>query len=151
MDRRSFFVAASSLAASGVSSAASRPSAKVTAADRNLPGRKGLRLSITWGMLGRMPVTEALALLARRGYDAYEMFDWRDPKVLETFVSERQKYPLVCECLVGNKGVTAPGCGLVNPREREEFLRQTSLAIDAAKKVGCPQLVTMTDDVRGSV
>ena len=98
-----------------------------------------------------MPVTEALALLARQGYDAYEMFDWRDPKVLETFVSERQKYPLVCECLVGNKGVTAPGCSLVNPREREEFLRQTSLAIDAAKKVGCPQLVTLTGNELGGV
>jgi len=110
-----------------------------------------LRLSITWGMLGRRPVTEALALLARQGYDAYEMFDWRDPKVLETFVSERQKYPLVCECLVGNKGVTAPGCSLVNPREREEFLRQTSLAIDAAKKVGCPQLVTLTGNELGGV
>src|SRR5438128_12486046 len=151
MDRRSFFVAASSLAASGVSSAASRPSATVTSADRNLPGTKGLRLSITWGMLGRMPVAEALALLARQGYDAYEMFDWRDPKVLETFVAERQKYPLVCECLVGNKGVTAPGCGLVNPREREEFLHQTSLAIDAAKKVGCPQLVTLTGNELGGM
>ena len=151
MDRRSFFVAASSLAAARVSSAASRPSATVTSADRNLPGTKGLRLSITWGMLGRMPVTEALALLARQGYDAYEMFDWRDPKVLETFVSERQKYPLVCECLVGNKGVTAPGCSLVNPREREEFLHQTSLAIDAAKKVDCPQLVTLTGNELGGM
>src|SRR5438445_7930841 len=151
MDRRSFFVAASSLAASGVSSAASRASATVTSADRNLPGTKGLRLSITWGMLGRMPVTEALALLARLGYDAYEMFDWRDPKVLETFVSERQKYPLVCECLVGNKGVTAPGCSLVNPREREEFLRQMSLAIDAAKKVDCPELVTLTGNELGGM
>ena len=150
MDRRSFLVASGSLATGGLSSAVSRPSsATVASADSNLPGRKGLRLSITWGMLGRMPVAEALALLARQGYDAYEMFDWRDPKVLETFVAERQKYPLVCECLVGNKGVTAPGCSLVNPREREEFLRQTSLAIDAAKKVGCPQLVTLTGNELG--
>jgi len=52
--------------------------------------------------------------------------------------------------LVANKGVSAPGCGLVNPREREEFLKQTQLAIDAARAVGTQQLVTLTgNEMRG--
>src|SRR5690349_4339570 len=98
-------------------------------------GQRGLRLSTTWGLVSKMPVPDALALLTRLGYDGYEMFDWRNAKQLETFEGLKGKYPLRCECLVGNKGVTAPGCGLVNPREREEFLRQMDLAATAAKKV----------------
>jgi len=53
--------------------------------------------------------------------------------------------------LVANKGVSAPGCGLVNPREREEFLKQTQLAIDAARAVGAKQLVTLTGNEMGGV
>ena len=103
-------------------------------------GKKGLRLSITWGMLGGKPVGEALALLNRLGYDAYEMFDWRNPRVLETFVAERKKSPLFCACLVANFGVTAPGCGLVNPREHERFLRELEASIEPARKDGLPPI-----------
>ena len=47
MDRRSFFgLAAGALALSRVAAPAYA----------NLDGRKGVRLSVTWGMLGRMPV-----------------------------------------------------------------------------------------------
>lgn len=146
MDRRSFLAAtAGSLALSSTAAALGLPS------PLNLPGQRGLRLSITWGMLGRMPVPQALALLAQLGYDGYEMFDWRDPQALDTFVSLKDRYPLRCECLVGNKGVTAPGCGLVNPREREEFLRQTALGLEAAKKMQCPQLVTLTGNELGGM
>jgi len=146
MDRRSFLAAtAGSLALSSTAAARGLPS------PLNLPGQRGLRLSITWGMLGRKAVPEALALLAQLGYDGYEMFDWRDPKALDTFVSLKDQYPLRCECLVGNKGVTAPGCGLVNPREREEFLRQTALGLEAAKKMHCAQLVTLTGNELGGM
>ena len=108
----------------------------------NLPGEKGLRLSVTWGLMHGRSVGDALAMLARHGYDAYEMFDWRNADVLETFASERKKYPqLTCACLVANKGVEARGCGLVNPREREGFLRELDLSIEAAKKVDCKRLV----------
>jgi hydroxypyruvate isomerase len=144
MDRRSFLAAtAGSLMLSSTAAVRGLP------APRNLPGQRGLRLSTTWWLVSKMPVPDALALLAQLGYDGYEMFDWRNSKVLDTFVSLKDKYPLRCECLVGNKGVTAPGCGLVNPREREEFLRQTGLAIEAAKKVNCPQLVTLTGNELG--
>jgi hydroxypyruvate isomerase len=114
-------------------------------------GKKGLRLSITWGMLGGRPVGEALALLNRQGYDAYEMFDWRNPRVLETFVAERKKSPLFCACLVANLGVSAPGCGLVNPREHEGFLRELEAAIEPARKMDCRQLVVLTGNELGGV
>src|SRR6516162_2144089 len=118
---------------------------------RELAGQKGLKLSTTWWLVSKLPVPDALALLTRLGYDGYEMFDWRDPKVMDIFVSLKDKYPLSCECLVANKGVTAPGCGLVNPREREEFLKQTQLAIDAARAVGAKQLMTLTGNEMGGV
>ena len=118
---------------------------------RDLAGQKGLKLSTTWWLVSKLPVPDALALLTRLGYDGYEMFDWRDPKVMDIFVSLKDKYTLSCECLVANKGVTAPGCGLVNPREHEEFLKQTQLAIDAARAVGAKQLVTLTGNEMGGV
>ena len=118
---------------------------------RELAGQKGLKLSTTWWLVSKLPVPDALALLTRLGYDGYEMFDWRDPKVMDIFVSLKDKYTLSCECLVANKGVSAPGCGLVNPREHEEFLKQTQLAIDAARAVGAKQLVTLTGNEMGGV
>jgi hydroxypyruvate isomerase len=39
----------------------------------------------------------------------------------------------------------------VNPREREEFVRQMSVAIDVAKKFSCPQLVTLTGNELGGM
>lgn len=104
-----------------------------------------LRLSITWGMLNKFPIPEALAKVNELGLDAYEMFNWRDPRVLDTFVVERKKYPrLECATLIANKGVEAPGCGLVNPKERDQFLIEMEAAIAAAKKVDCKRLVTLT-------
>ncbi len=142
MDRRSFIECAlGSFAFAG-------PRAAAVAGPQS---RRGLRLSITWGMLGKMPVSEALSMLARHGYDAYEMFDWRDPNVLAAFVAERKKYPLACACLVANRGVTAPGCGLVNPRERENFLEQISLSVAAAKEVESKRLVVLTGNELGGM
>jgi hydroxypyruvate isomerase len=142
MDRRSFL----GLAAGALSLSQMTPAARA-----NLEGKKGLRLSITWGMLGRRPVPEALALLSRLGYDAFEMFDWRNPALLETFVAEKKHSPLFCACLVANKGVTAPGCGLVNPREREGFLRELEASIEPAKKMDCQQLVVLTGNELGGI
>jgi hydroxypyruvate isomerase len=142
MDRRSFI---------GIAAGALSLTQMPTALRANLEGKKGLRLSITWGMLDGMPVPEAMALLNRLGYDAYEMFDWRNPATLETFVAEKSKSQLFCACLVANKGVTAPGCGLVNPREREGFLRELEATIEAAKKMDCKQLVTLTGNELGGM
>jgi hydroxypyruvate isomerase len=142
MDRRSFF----GLAAGALSLTPLMPVARA-----NLAGKSGLRLSITWGMLSRVPVPQAMALLNRLGYDAFEMFDWRDPELLETFVAEKNESSLFCACLVANKGVTAPGCGLVNPRERQGFLRELGASIEAAKKMDCKQLVVLTGNELGGM
>jgi hydroxypyruvate isomerase len=142
MDRRSFLaLTAGSLAL------ANAP--KVARA--NLAGEKGLRLSTTWWLVNKLPVPDALALLTRLGYDAFEMFDWRDASVLATFASEKKKFPLACACLVANKGVTAPGCGLLNPREREAFLRELNASIDAARKVDSKRLVVLTGNELGGM
>ena len=142
MDRRAFLV--SSTASLALNALDSPPA-------RALGGQNGLKLSTTWWLVSKLPVPDALALLTRLGYNGYEMFDWRDPKVMETFVGLKDKYPLSCECLVAKKGVSAPGCGLANPREREEFLKQTRLAIDAAQAVGAKQLVTLTGNEMGGI
>jgi len=142
MDRRMFFTAAAgSLTLAGLP----------TVARANLPGERGLRLSVTWGMLGRLRVPEALALLNRLGYDAFEMFDWRNSATLDEVAAEMKKYSLTCACQIANKGVTAPGCGLVNPREREGFLRELNLALEAAKKVNARQLVVLTGNELGGM
>ncbi|MFB3921810.1 MAG: hydroxypyruvate isomerase family protein [Terriglobia bacterium] len=121
-------------------------------ASANLPDTKGLRLSVTWWLMRGRPVGDALGLLNRLGYDGYEMFDWRSASLLESFVNERKKYPaLNCATLVANKGVEAPGCGLVNPREREGFLRELNLSIEAAKKVDCKRLVVLTGNELGGM
>ena len=52
---------------------------------------------------------------------------------------------------MANKGVTAPGCGLVNPREREAFLDEVERAIEAAKKVDSKQLVVLTGNELGGM
>jgi hydroxypyruvate isomerase len=142
MNRRSF------LAATAGSAALAGFPAPLGA---NLPGEKGLRLSVTWWLMGKMPVGEALATLVRHGYDAFEMFDWRDPGVLETFVTEKRKHPLACACIVANKGVEAPGCGLVNPREREGFLREINASVEAAKRIGTERLVVLTGNELGGL
>jgi hydroxypyruvate isomerase len=142
MDRRTFL---------GVAAGALSLSRTPALAHPNMAGKKGLRLSITWGMLDGMPVPEAMALLNRLGYDAYEMFDWRNPATLGTVVAEKGKWPLFCACLVANKGVTAPGCGLVNPRERQGFLRELGASMEAAKKMDCKQLVVLTGNELGGM
>jgi hydroxypyruvate isomerase len=99
-----------------------------------------------------LPVGEALAALARHGYEAYEMFDWRNPQTLASVVAERQKYPqLTCACLIANKGVEARGCGLVNPREREGFLKELHASIEAARQVESKGLVVLTGNELGGM
>jgi hydroxypyruvate isomerase len=120
-------------------------------AGANLPAAKGLRLSCTWGMMGRRSPREGLELLAKNGYDAYEMFDWRNPATLDAFVAEKKNFPLVCACLTANRGVTAPGCGMVNPRERDGFIREMTLAVEAAKKMDSKRLVTLTGNELGGL
>lgn len=135
MNRRSFLKL--------TAGAAVLPAMQRTSAWAALPNNR-LRLSVTWGMMSKMPIPEALTQLEKLGYDGYEMFNWRKESDLDTFVAEKKKHKLECACLVANKGVSAPGCGLVNPGEREAFLAELKAAIIAAKKVDCKRLVVLT-------
>ncbi len=114
------------------------------------PAGGKLRLSVTWGMMRGMPPADALNKLDELGYDAYEMFDWRNPQTLATFAEEHKKHKLECSCLIANKGVSAPGCGLTNPAERDQFLKEMEACAEACKAVDCKQLLTLTgNEVQG--
>lgn len=149
MNRRSFLTLGASAAALPVLKFNSLGVGPLSAPQNKKLNR--LRLSVTWGMMNRLPIPDALAKINDLGYDAYEMFNWRDPKVLDTFQAEAPKYPnLACATLISNKGVTAPDCGLVNPKERDQFLKEMEASIEVAKKFKCKRLVTLTgNDVPG--
>ena len=87
---------------------------------------------------------DALALVHAAGYQAFEMFNWRDPIELEAYRQAQRKYALECACLVANKGVRAPGCSLTDPSEHEGFLREIENASAAAKTVGSKRLVVLS-------
>ena len=155
MHRRRF-LSALAAAAAGVRLRGQAPPAK----------SKGLRLSITCDMFRgeaiRLPIDtpgkrdprpgprrkytpdEALALTREQGYQAFELFDWRDPGEWSGYSAAKEKYALECACIEANKGVRAPGCGLTNPAEREEFLTVLAGAIETGKKIGTRMLVVLT-------
>lgn len=145
MNRRSFLILPGAVALTTLASFSRSEGESSSISARG----KGLRLSVTWGMLGKISVAEGLAMLDRMGYDAFEMFDWRSASVLASFVAEKKKYSMACACLIANKGVTAPGCGLVNPHERDGFLEQINLSVEAAKKVDCKRLIVLTGNEMG--
>ncbi len=147
MNRRSFFTLPGALALTALTSA---QHGKEGQAAPDASGKK-LRLSVTWGMLGRVSAAEGMAMLDRMGYDGFEMFDWRNQNTLDAFAAEKRRHRLACACLVANKGVTAPGCGLVNASERDGFLEQVRVAIEAANKVDCKRLVVLTGNDLGGM
>jgi hydroxypyruvate isomerase len=94
---------------------------------------------------------EALALAREQGYQAFELFNWRDPGEWAGYFEAKKKYGLECACIAANKGVRAPGCGLTNPAEREGFLQVLTSPIEAAKKIGARMLVVLTGFEREGV
>jgi hydroxypyruvate isomerase len=142
ISRRSLLGFGASAAVSGL--LMNNAGAEKIASPTTAQGAKKLRLSVTWGNAPRLPVPEALAKLNELGYDAYEMFDWRNPDTLAVFEREHKKYNMECSCLIGNKGVSAPGCSLVNPAEREQFLKEMAACVEACKRMDCKQIVTLT-------
>ena len=94
---------------------------------------------------------QALALVHASGYQAFEMFNWRDAAELEAYQKAQRKYGLDCACLVANKGVRAPGCSLNDPAEREGFLREIENTSAAAKTVGAKRLVVLSGMEREGV
>ena len=138
MDRRAFLKTAAGAVAAGALSARAG-SATAAPATR-------LRLSITWGMFRKAAVPEAFALLEKHDFDGFEMFNWRDPALLDSIAAEMKKHRFECVSLVANKGVKAPGCSLTNPKERDAFLSELNLSMEAAKKVNSKRLVVLTGD-----
>lgn len=152
LTRRGFLSAAAGAAAgaalAGEAPARAQANGQGNASNAGKPGK--VRLSVTWGMVGRFPVAEAFDHLTELGYDAYEMFDWRNPDTLAAFAEQHKAHKLECSCLVGNKGVTAPGCSLTNPAERDAFLKEMEACAEACKAVDCKQILTLTgNDVPG--
>ena len=111
-------------------------------AQRSAVQRRGLRLSVTCDMFRgeevRLPFDtpdrrdprpkprrklapqQALALAQARGYQAFELFDWRDPVEWDGYREAQQTYGLNCACIEANKGVRAPGCGLSIFQSKDE-------------------------------
>jgi hydroxypyruvate isomerase len=102
-------------------------------------------------MLGKVTVAEGLTMLDRNSYDAFEMIDWRNQSLLPSFIEEKKKHSLACACIIANRGVAAPKCGLVNPAEREGFLQEINLAVEAAKKLDCKKLLVLTGNELGGM
>jgi hydroxypyruvate isomerase len=148
MKRRAFLAFPGAMALGALASRAAGRGPAVP----STPRAGGLRLGVTWGMMRNFSVPDGLALLDRLGYDGFEMFDWSNESLLNSFAAEKKKYPgLACICLIANKGVTAPGCGLINPRERENFIKQINMSVEAAKKVDCRRLVVLTGNELGGM
>jgi len=164
MKRREFL---GSLGA-GVMAVPSRPGGQ-----RNPSPPLGLRLSVTCDMFrgpdaalpfdnpGRtdprpQPVRrysphEALKLCHAAGYQGFEMFDWRDPVERDAYLQAQRTWGLECVCLVVNKNPRTPGCGLVDPAERESFLQEVESCIEAGKPFGARRLVVLTGMEREGV
>jgi hydroxypyruvate isomerase len=146
VSRRGFF--ASAVAGAITCSLADISAATVTSAPA--VDKKSLRLSAIWSTLGRVSVADGMSALHRNGYAGFELIDWRNPEILEAFVTEKQKYPLECFCIMANKGPATPGCGLVIPAERDGFVAQVKLAIAAAKRLNCKGLLVLSgNEVEG--
>jgi hydroxypyruvate isomerase len=137
------------------------------------PPPRGLRLSVTCDMFrgpdaglpfdnpGRtdprpQPVRrysphEALELCLASGYQGFEMFNWRDPVEREAYLEAQKAFELDCVCLGAHKGPSAPGCSLVDPAERESFLREVTSCVEAGKPFGARRLVALTGMEREGV
>ena len=94
---------------------------------------------------------EALALAASRGYEGFEMFDWRDAGERDAYAAAMRKHGIKAVCITANKGVRAPGCGLTDPSEREGFLREIAAASEVAADFDCRMLVVLTGFEREGV
>jgi hydroxypyruvate isomerase len=87
---------------------------------------------------------EALELCQACGYQGFENLDWRDPTERDAYLQAQKTFGLECVALEASKGPFAPGCSLVDPAERESFLREVTSCIEAAKPFGTQRIVVLT-------
>lgn len=109
-----------------------------------VPG--GLRLSVAARNFGDVPIRTSLERVAKAGFDTCDNFEWRNRREFEQFRQYLKEFALGAGVLVVNKkpDVNALGCSLVSPDDREGFLEELRLCIDAAHAVGCNRLEVLS-------
>jgi hydroxypyruvate isomerase len=105
-----------------------------------------LRLSVAARNFGEVPIATSLEHVARAGFDTCDNFDWRNAQEFSQFERYLKEFGLGAGVLVVNKkpDVNALGCSLVSPEDREGFLRELGLCIDAAHAVECTRLEVLS-------
>lgn len=118
------------------------PEADAAKANRN--GR--LRLAVAARNFGDVPIPTSLEMVAKAGFDACDNFDWRNKQNFCQYQKYLKEFGLRAGVLVVNKkpDVNALGCSLVAPEDREGFLQELRLCIDAAHSVGCTRLEVLS-------
>lgn len=108
-----------------------------------------LRLSVAARNFGAAPVLNCLEEVARAGFDAVDNFNWRDPQEFSIYRDNLPRLGLKAGVLVVNKvpDVDAIGCSLTSPGDREGFLRELNLCIEAAHAVDCSRLEVLSGNV----
>ncbi len=111
-----------------------------------LASRSRLRLSVAARNFSSMPIPEALRQVAETGFETCDNFNWRDPGEFRCYLDTLRTLELKAGVLVVNKkpDVNALGCSLVSPADREGFLHELRLCIEAAKAVDCTRLEVLT-------
>jgi hydroxypyruvate isomerase len=105
-----------------------------------------LGLSVAARNFGDVPIRESLEKIAEIGFDTCDNFDWRNPAEFAEYRKGLVELNLGAGVLVVNKkpDVNALGCSLVSGEEREGFLEELRLCIDAAHQVNCNRLEVLT-------
>jgi hydroxypyruvate isomerase len=108
--------------------------------------RNRLGLSVAARNFGDIPIRTSLETIANIGFDTCDNFDWRDAALFAEYAALLRKFDLGAGVLVVNKkpDVNALGCSLVAPEDREGFLKELRLCIEAAKSVNCNRLEVLT-------
>jgi hydroxypyruvate isomerase len=112
-----------------------------------------LRLSVAARNFEGVPVLDALERIAAIGFDTVDNFDWRNPDLFRLYQEGLKRRHLGAGVLVVNKkpDVNALGCSLVDPAERDGFLREAELCAAAARQVGCSRLEVLSGNERPGV
>jgi hydroxypyruvate isomerase len=113
---------------------------------KRLRTRKRLGLSVAARNFGDVPIRTSLEKIAKIGFDTCDNFDWRNAALFAEYKVLLKEFDLGAGVLVVNKkpDVNALGCSLVSPKDREGFLQELRLCIDAAKSVNCNRLEVLT-------
>jgi hydroxypyruvate isomerase len=114
--------------------------------ERSPRARNRLGLSVAARNFGDIPIRESLEKIANIGFDTCDNFDWRNAALFAEYRVLLKEFDLGAGVLVVNKkpDVNALGCSLVSPEDRDGFLEELRLCIDAAKSVHCNRLEVLT-------